>query len=60
MPCVWHYKSILFSYQLNIESGAHYYEKLRSTAYFPENNFATFCAIQGKFAEAEANYNIAK
>lgn len=60
MPGVWHYKSILFSYQLNIESGAHYYEKLRGTAYFPENNFATFCAIQGKFAEAEANYNIAK
>ena len=60
MPGVWHYKSILYSYQLNIESGAYYYEKLRSTAYFPENNFATFCAIQGKFAEAEANYNIAK
>lgn len=60
IPGVWHYKSILFSYQLNIESGAYYYEKLRNTAYFPQNNFATFCMIQGKFREAEKYYNLAK
>lgn len=60
MPAVWHYKSILYSYQLNIESGGFYYEKLRNTAYFPENNYATFCVIQGKFAEAETNYNLSK
>lgn len=60
MPGVWHYKSILYSYQLNIESGAYYYEKLRDSGYFPENNFATFCAIQGKFIDAEQYYDIAK
>lgn len=60
MPGVWHYKSILFSYQLNIESGAYYYEKLRNTVYFPQNNYATFCMIQGKFREAEKYYDLAK
>jgi hypothetical protein len=60
MPAVWHYKSILYSYQLNMESGAYYYEKLKNTRYFPANNYATFCAIQGKFREAEQYYDIAK
>jgi len=60
MPSVWHYKSILYTYQLNIESGAYYYEKLRGTNYFPANNFATFCAIQANFKEAEKYYTIAK
>lgn len=60
MPGVWHYKSILYSYQLNIESGGYYYEKLRSTSYFPDNNYATFCLIQGKFKEAEEYYKKAK
>ncbi|MBL7766548.1 MAG: hypothetical protein JNJ58_10665 [Chitinophagaceae bacterium] len=60
MPGVWHYKSILYSYQLNIESGAYYYEKLRSTPQFPANNYATFCGIQGKFKEAEFYYDQAK
>lgn len=60
MPGVWHYKSILYSYQLNIESGGYYYEKLRGTPYFPENNYATFCAIQGKFKAAEESYKKAK
>jgi Tfp pilus assembly protein PilF len=60
MPGVWHYKSILYSYQLNIESGAYYYDKLKSTTYFPENNYATFCLIQGKFDEAEEYYKKAK
>ncbi len=60
MPGVWHYKSVLYSYQLNIESGAYYYEKLRKTIAFPNNNFATFCAIQAKFKEAEEYYTIAK
>jgi len=60
MPGVWHYKSILFSYQLNIESGAYYYEKLRNTVVFPSNNFATFCVIQAKFKEADEYYQIAK
>lgn len=60
MPSVWHYKSILYSYQLKIESAAYYYDKLKSTKYFPENNYATFCAIQANFREAEHYYDISK
>ncbi|MBL7771888.1 MAG: hypothetical protein JNM95_03375 [Chitinophagaceae bacterium] len=60
IPGVWHYKSMLYSYQLNIPSGAYYYEKLRSTPYFPHNNYATFCSIQGKFREAVSEYDLAK
>jgi hypothetical protein len=33
-----------------------YFEKLKNTRYFPANNYATFCAIQGKFREAEQYY----
>ncbi len=60
MPSVWHYKTILYTYQLNIESGGYYYDKLKPTKYFPANNYATFCAIQAKFREAENFYNISK
>lgn len=60
IPGVWHYKSMLYSYQLNIPSGAYYYEKLKKTPYYPHNNYATFCAIQGKFREAMAEYTISK
>ncbi|HMN32618.1 MAG TPA: hypothetical protein PKA54_04540 [Chitinophagaceae bacterium] len=59
-PAVWHYKSILYAYQLNIKLGSQYYEKLRKTAYFPENNFATFCLIQGKFKDADYYYSLSK
>lgn len=60
IPGVWHYKSILFSYQLNIPSASYYYDKLKNSAYFPANNYATFCAIQGQFREAQKYYDIAK
>ncbi len=60
MPSVWHYKSILYTYQLNIESGAYYYEKLRSTHFFPANNYATFSCIQAKFRQAEHYYTVSK
>lgn len=60
MPSVWHYKSILYTYQFNIESGGYYYDKLKPTTFFPANNYATFCAIQAKFHEAENFYDIAK
>ncbi|MEN9339955.1 MAG: hypothetical protein RIQ62_1267 [Bacteroidota bacterium] len=56
---VWHYKSILATYQLNITEGNKVYEKLRKTRFFPLNNYATFCAIQAKFAEAHQYYESA-
>jgi tetratricopeptide (TPR) repeat protein len=60
MAAVWHYKSILYTYQLNMESSGYYYEKLKSTPYFPLNNYATFCSIQAKFREASGYYEQSK
>lgn len=59
-PGIWHYRAILYGYDLNIPQAAKCYEQLRNTAYFPENNFATFNAIQGLFKEAALYYENAK
>ncbi len=56
---VYHYKSILYSYALNIDSAAHYYGLLRKSPIFPHNNFGTFMAICGNFREAEKEYKAA-
>lgn len=57
---MWHYRSILYSYSLDIKNAGDTYKKLKKTYSFPENNYATFCAIQGKFREAAFYYNQAK
>jgi hypothetical protein len=53
---VYHYKSILYSYAINIDSAEYYFNKLRNTALFPHNNYATFRAICGDFRTAESEY----
>ncbi len=53
---VYHYKSILYSYALKIDSAAMYYNLLRNSPIFPHNNYATFRAICGDFREAESEY----
>ena len=53
---VYHYKSILYSYALNVDSAALYYNLMRSSPIFPHNNYATFRAICGDFREAESEY----
>jgi hypothetical protein len=53
---VYHYKSILYSYALKIDSAAMYYNLLRNTPIFPHNNYATFRTICGDFREAESEY----
>jgi len=54
---VYHYKSILYSYGLNIDSAEHYYSLLRAMgASFPHNNYATFRSSCGDFRTAEAEY----
>ncbi len=60
IPGVWHYKAMLYSYQLNIEKGSYYYDKLKQTENFPANNYATFCALQANFRDAEKFYSISK
>jgi hypothetical protein len=54
---VYHYKTILYSYALNIDSAEYYYNLLRSSPIFPHNNYATFRSICGDFRTAESEYN---
>ncbi len=56
---VYHYKSILYSYALNVDSAAYYYDLLHNSAIFPHNNFATFRLICGDFRVAEEEYKLA-
>ncbi|HXS35066.1 MAG TPA: hypothetical protein VN721_00085 [Flavipsychrobacter sp.] len=53
---VYHYKSILYSYALNIDSAAYYYGLLKKSPIFPHNNYATFMSICGDFRTAEDEY----
>lgn len=53
---VYHYKSILYSYALKVDSAAYYYNLMRGSAIFPHNNYATFRSICGDFREAEKEY----
>lgn len=53
---VYHYKSILYSYALKVDSAAYYYNLMRGSGIFPHNNYATFRAICGDFREAEKEY----
>ncbi|MBU3677324.1 MAG: hypothetical protein FGM54_09150, partial [Chitinophagaceae bacterium] len=57
---IWHYKAMLNGYQLNIKTADSFYNLLRSTAVFPENNYATFNLIKGNFDEAHTYYELAK
>ncbi|MBS1772827.1 MAG: hypothetical protein JST82_08200 [Bacteroidetes bacterium] len=53
---VYHYKAMLYSYAINIDSAKRYYDLLRRSGIFPHNNYATFRAICGGFREAEKEY----
>lgn len=55
-----HYRAILYSYALDIPKAKSSYESLRSSWYFPQNNYATFSSIQGKFREGAEYYEKAK
>lgn len=56
---VYHYKSVLYSYNLDIDSAAYYYDLMRAAPNFSHNNFGTFRAICGDFRNAEAEYKLA-
>lgn len=56
---VYHYKAILYSYALNIDSGARYYNLMKESASFSHNNYATFLSICGNFRQAEKEYELA-
>jgi hypothetical protein len=56
---VYHYKAILYSYALNIDSATKYYNLMRETPIFSHNNYATFLSICGNFRQAEKEYELA-
>lgn len=56
---VYHYKAILYSYALKIDSAARYYNLMKETSIFSHNNYATFLAISGNFMAAEKEYELA-
>jgi hypothetical protein len=56
---VYHYKCILYSYALNIDSAEKYYGKMRSNNVLPHNNYANFKSVCGNFREAEKEYQVA-
>ncbi|MFA6058166.1 MAG: hypothetical protein WC756_08195 [Taibaiella sp.] len=56
---VYHYKAILYSYALNIDSATRYYNLMRETPIFSHNNYATFLSICGNFRQAEKEYELA-
>lgn len=56
---VYHYKAMLHSYALHLDSARYYYDKLSEGPQFPQNNYGTFLMISGKFREAEKAYKAA-
>lgn len=53
---VYHYRAILYSYALNIDSADKYYQLLMESPYASFNNFGTYNGIKGQFKDAELNY----
>lgn len=56
---VYHYRAMLYSYALQIDSAGKYYELMRRFNFFSHNNYATFLSICGDFREAEQEYKLA-
>lgn len=56
---VYHYKAILYSYALNIDSADKYYKYLMESPIPSYNNYGTYLAICGKFRMAEKMYEAA-
>src|SRR5574337_1275391 len=49
----YHYKAILFDYELEIDSANYYYDILLRTGYYSSNNYAEFQYAQGQFQLAD-------
>lgn len=56
---VYHYRAILYSYALQIDSAARYYRLMESSPVFSHNNFGTFLSICGDFRQAAYQYELA-
>jgi hypothetical protein len=57
---VYHYKSLIHAYEMQIDSAEKYYELMRPTSIFPNNNYATWKLTLGDFGAAEEYYKKAQ
>lgn len=53
---VYHYKTILFGYSLEIDSALNYYELMKATPYFSNNNFGNLQMVRGLFRQSQQHY----
>lgn len=60
LTTVAHYRAILYSYSLQIDSANKYYDIMRNSGSYSHNNYGNFLAVTGDFAEASDQYNTAK
>lgn len=56
LESVYHYRAILYSYALNVDSANKYYRLLMESSIPSYNNFGTYLSISGKFREAKTMY----
>jgi hypothetical protein len=56
----YHYKAILFDYELQIDSANYYYDILLRTGYYSSNNYAEFQYALGDFATADEYFHEAE
>jgi hypothetical protein len=57
---VYHYKSLIHAYEMQIDSAEKYYRLLMPTGVFPNNNYATWKLTLGEFGAAEEYYKKAQ
>lgn len=53
---VYHYKAMLYGYNLDIDSAEYYFNKMKGTPYFSHNNYANLNLTRGNFKLAEKHY----
>lgn len=56
----YHYKAILFDYNLEIDSANLYYDELIRTGYYSSNNYAEFKLAMGEFATSDEYFHEAE
>ncbi len=56
----YHYKAILFDYELEIDSANLYYDELIRTGYYSSNNYAEFKLAMGEFLMADEYFHEAE
>ncbi len=57
---VYHYKAILHTYDMEMDSAQHYYDILLSAGYYSSNNYANFCYMRGRFELSDEFYREAE